>query len=141
MWLSIILNSHRLLKTQVIDEENGECSRKIFCLSVLQCENFGLTKKKSQPDTSNRLQSESIAGADPEFGQGGPQLPRPNVADAVEQSHVSKASYLRLGSRARLRSLEASEFLVLKYAFFHILESLFLSFLISTSKPKTYNYY
>ena len=33
------------------------------------------------------------------------------------------------------------EFLMLKYAFSHILEPLFLSFLISTSRPKNYNYY
>ena len=80
-------------------------------------------------------------GADPGFGQGGPQLPRLKVADVAGWSRASKASYLRPWSRARSRALEAFEFLVLKYAFSHILELLFLSFLISTSRPKTYNYY
>ena len=81
-----------------------------------------------------------MPGADPGFGQGGPQLPRQKVADVVERSCVSEGSYLRPGSRARLRALEAFEFLVLKYAFSHIVEPLCLSFLISTSRPKTYNY-
>ena len=58
-------------------------------------------------------------------GGGGPQLPRPKVADVAEQSCASEASYLRPGSRARLRALEAFEFLVLKDAFSHILEPLF----------------
>ena len=31
----------------------------------------------------------------------GGQLPRPKVADVVEQSHLSKLSYLQPGSRAR----------------------------------------
>ena len=39
---------------------------------------------------------------------------------------------------ARLRALEAFEFLMLKYAFSHILETIFLSFLTSTSRPKNY---
>ena len=74
------------------------------------------------------------------WSRGGPQLPRPKVADVAERSRASEASYLRPGSRVHLRALEAFEFLVLKYAFSHILEPLFLSFLISTSRPKTYNY-
>ena len=73
------------------------------------------------------------AGADPGFGQGGPQLLRPKVADIAEQS---KLSYLLLGSRAHLRALEAFRFLMLKYEFSLILETLFLSFLTSTSTPK-----
>ena len=40
-------------------------------------------------------------------------LPRPKVADVVERSHMSETSYLRPGSRAGLRALEAFEFLVL----------------------------
>ena len=59
------------------------------------------------------------------WSRGEPQLPRPKVADVAEWSRASEASYLRPGSRARLRALEAFEFLVLKYAFFHILEPLF----------------
>ena len=57
---------------------------------------------------------------------GGPQLPRPKVADVAERSRASEASYPRPGSRALKRALEAFEFLVLKYAFSHILEPLFL---------------
>ena len=58
---------------------------------------------------------------------GGPQLLRPKIADV--------ASNLWPGSRARLRALEAFGFLMLKYAFSHILETLFLSFLTSILTP------
>ena len=51
---------------------------------------------------------------------------RPKVADVAKQSRASEASNLRLGSRACLRALEAFGFLMLKYAFSHILETLFL---------------
>ena len=39
--------------------------------------------------------------ADPGFGQGGSQPPRPKVADVAEQSHLSKVcyKYLQPGSR------------------------------------------
>ena len=53
-----------------------------------------------------------------------PQFLRPKVADA-KWSHMSEVSYVRLGSRAHLRAHEAFGFLMLKYAFFHILETLF----------------
>ena len=43
---------------------------------------------------------------------------------------------MRPGSRARLRALEAFGFLMLKYAFSHILETLFLSFLTPILTPK-----
>ena len=76
------------------------------------------------------------SGADPGFGQGGgPQLLRLKVADLAKRSHVSEASNLRPGSRAHLRALEAFGFLMLKYAFSHILETLFLSFLTSILTP------
>ena len=78
----------------------------------------------------------SRAGADPGFGQGGPQLLRPKVADIAKRSRASEASILRPGSRARLRALEAFGFLMLKYAFSHILETLFLLFLTSILTPK-----
>ena len=68
------------------------------------------------------------SGADPGFGQGGPQLLRPKVADVAELSCTNEASYLRWGSRARLIVLEAFGFSMLKYAFSHILETLFLYF-------------
>ena len=46
-------------------------------------------------------------GADPGFGQGGPQVLRPKVAGVVKRSHASEVSNLWPGSRARLRALEA----------------------------------
>ena len=61
----------------------------------------------------------------------GPQLLRPKVADVAKCSCVSEVSNLWPGSRARLRALEVFGFLMLKYAFSHILETLFLSFLTS----------
>ena len=48
---------------------------------------------------------------------------------------MSEVSNLRLGCRAHLRALEAFGFLMLKYAFSHILETLFLSFLTSILTP------
>ena len=68
--------------------------------------------------------------------KGGPQLLRPKVADIAKRSRVSEASILQPGSRARLRALEAFGFLMLKYAFSHILETLFLLFLTSILTPK-----
>ena len=56
----------------------------------------------------------------------GGQVLRPKVANIVKRSHASEASNLQLGSRACLRALEAFGFLMLKYAFSHILETLFL---------------
>ena len=77
---------------------------------------------------------------DPGFGQvGGSQLPRPKVANIVEQSHASEASevsYLQLGYRALKQAPEAFQFLVLKYAFSHILETPFPYFLTSISTLK-----
>ena len=70
--------------------------------------------------------------------KGGPQLLSPKVADVAKWSCTSEASNLRPGSRACLRALEAFEFLMLKYAISHILETLFLSFLISILTPKVY---
>ena len=70
------------------------------------------------------------------WSRGGPQLLRPKVADVAKRSHASEASILRPGSRARLRALEAFGFLMLKYAFSHILETLFLLFLTSILTPK-----
>ena len=70
------------------------------------------------------------------WSRGGPQLLRLKVADVAKQSRASEASNMRPGSRARLRALEAFGFLMLKYAFSHILETLFLSFLTSILTPK-----
>ena len=83
-----------------------------------------------------KLHIDSAAGADPGFGQGGPQLLRPKDADIAKRSRTSEASILQLGSRARLRALEAFGFLMLKYVFSHILETLFLLFLTSILTPK-----
>ena len=74
-----------------------------------------------------------ISGAVPGFGQGGPQLLWSKVADIVKWSCVGRASHLRLGSRAFKLALEA---LMLKYAFSHVLETLFLSTL-KTDKNST----
>ena len=70
------------------------------------------------------------------WSRGGPQLLRPKVADIAKRSRASEASILRPGSRACLRALEAFGFLMLKYAFSHILETLFLLFLTSILTPK-----
>ena len=67
---------------------------------------------------------------------GGAQLLRPKVADIAKWSRVSEASILQPGSRAHLRALEAFGFLMLKYAFSHILETLFLLFLTSILTTK-----
>ena len=56
----------------------------------------------------------------------GPSLQGLKVADVSELSHMIEASYLWLGSRAHLSALEAFGSLMFKYAFFHILETLFL---------------
>ena len=68
--------------------------------------------------------------------KGEAQLLRPKVTDIAKQSRVSETSILRLGSRALLRALEAFGFLMFKYAFSHILETLFLLFLTSILTPK-----
>ena len=70
------------------------------------------------------------------WSRGGPQLQRPKVANVAKRSRASEASNMQPGSRARLRALEAFGFLMLKYAFSHILETLFLSFLTSILTPK-----
>ena len=59
-----------------------------------------------------------VSGADPGFGQKG----TPGSKAEIE------VSYLQLGSRAHLMALEALGVLMLKYAFSHILETLFLVF-------------
>ena len=66
------------------------------------------------------------AGADPGFGQGGALLLSPKVADVVKRSSVIEVSNVWLGSRAHLRALEAFGFLMLKYVFSPILDTLFL---------------
>ena len=65
----------------------------------------------------------------------GGQLLRLKVADIVKWSYASEVSNLQPGSRAHLRALEAFGVLMLKYAFSHILETLFLSFLTSILTP------
>ena len=66
-----------------------------------------------------------LSGADPGFGQGGAQLPRPKVADRAERSSANKAIYLWPGSRAHLRALEAFGFLNAQICILHILETKF----------------
>ena len=70
------------------------------------------------------------------WSRGGPQLLRPKVAGVAKRSRASEVSILRPGSRASLRALETFGFLMLKYAFSHILETLFLLFLTSILTPK-----
>ena len=65
------------------------------------------------------------SGADPGFGQVG-QLPQSKVADVAKWNHASKVSNLWSGSWALKQALEAFGLLMLKYAFSHILETLFL---------------
>ena len=72
------------------------------------------------------------------WSRGGPQLLRPKVADVAKRSRASEASILWPESRARLGALEAFGFLMLKYAFSHILETLFLLFKTSILTPKVY---
>ena len=92
---------------------------------------------RGELDRPPPLSPSPTPGADPGFGQGGgPQLLRPKVADIAKRSCASEASVLWPGSRARLRALEAFGFLMLKYAFSHILETLFLLFLTSILTPK-----
>ena len=68
--------------------------------------------------------------------KGRPQLLRPTVADVAKWSRAREASILWPGSRACLRALEAFGFLMLKYAFSHILDTLILLFLTSILTPK-----
>ena len=56
----------------------------------------------------------------------GAQVLRPKVADVAKWSRVSEASKLWWGSRALKQALKAFGFLMFKYAFSHILETLFL---------------
>ena len=65
-------------------------------------------------------------GADLGFGQGGPQLPQPKVANIAKWSCASEASYLWPGVQGLLKGPGSFWFLMLKYAFSHILETLFL---------------
>ena len=67
-------------------------------------------------------QSHRISGADPGFGQGGAPT------SETESCRCSEASNLQPGSRACLRALEAFGFLMLKYSFSHIPETLFSNF-------------
>ena len=60
----------------------------------------------------------------------GTQLLRQKVAGVAKLS-CEQNEYMRLGSRANLRFMEAFGILILKYTFSNILETLFLSFLTS----------
>ena len=71
----------------------------------------------------------AFAGVDQGFSQRGPSFGGPKVANVAKRSCTSEASYMQPGSRDHLRALEAFTFSVFKYAFSHILETLFLSFL------------
>ena len=117
-----ILSSGYKVQTywDLLDEEFKPKGNKL--LSIIE-----LWTHSKQGDKQVRIQ---------DLVKGGPQLQRPKVADIAKRSRASEASNMRQGSRARLRALEAFGFLMLKYAFSHILETLFLSFLTSILTPK-----
>ena len=97
----------------------------MFVIIFFQVKNiFDSTPKTCTYCTQVRIQ---------DLVKGGPQLLRPKVADVA---CASEASILQPGSRAHLRALEAFGFLMLKYAFSHILETLFLLFKTSILTPK-----
>ena len=77
------------------------------------------------------------AGEDPGFCQRGLQLLRTKIADVTKWSYTSGASLLWPGSRAYSRALEAFGFLMLKYTFSHIVETLFPLFLTTSLTPKS----
>ena len=60
--------------------------------------------------------------------KGGAQLLRPEITNVTKRSRASEASSYWPGSRALKQALEAFGFLMLKYAFSYILETLFVSF-------------
>ena len=62
-------------------------------------------------------------------------LPKPKIANAAKWSHVESQPYAA-AVQGCFRTLEALGVSWLRYAFFHFLETLFLSFLTFTSTPK-----
>ena len=76
------------------------------------------------------------AGADPGFGQGGaPASEAESCRHSKAESH-ERSEHSAAGVQGPLKGLEAFGFLMLKYAFSHILETLFLLFLTSILTPK-----
>ena len=65
-------------------------------------------------------------GADPGFGQGEGQASEPESCRHSEVELHEQNEQCAAGVRAHLKALEAFEFLMLKYAFSHIIETLFL---------------
>ena len=115
-------------------EPQNLCGRPLVSVCSEAWQSNSLVTSDKQPSTE-RQRSVFRCGSRI-WSRGGPQLLRPKVADVAKRSRASEASNLRPGSRARLRALEAFGFLMLKYAFSHILETLFLSFLTSILTPK-----
>ena len=68
--------------------------------------------------------------------KGGAPGPEAESCRRSEAESRERSEQLVAGVQGRLRALEAFGFLMLKYAFSHILETLFLSFLTSISTPK-----
>ena len=74
--------------------------------------------------------------ADPAFGEGGPRNFFQDFADIAKQSQASEVELgkrnepIWVGSRARLRALEALAFLTIKYAFSHFSWYFFFKFLM-----------
>ena len=66
------------------------------------------------------------------------KLVRPKIVHVAKQSHISEMSHFRPGSRAHLRTLKALDFLVLKYVFSNILQTLFSHFMTFSWTSKDY---
>ena len=97
--------------------------------------NFKLSLMDQISDVSLKIYIVNLRCGSRIWSRGGAHLLRPKVADVAKWSRVSEASILWPGSRAHLRALEAFGFLMLKYAFSHILETLFLLFKTSILTP------
>ena len=70
--------------------------------------------------------SATNAGADPGFGQGGGPGPEAESCRHSEAELCEQSEQFVAGVQGLLKALEAFGFLMLKYAFSHILETLFL---------------
>ena len=77
-----------------------------------------------------------ITGADPGFGQGGAPASEAESCRRSEAELHERSEQSAAGVQGQLKGMEAFGFLMLKYAFSHILETLFLSFLTSILTPK-----
>ena len=84
------------------------------------------------------LQTCNKSGADAGFGQGGTPVSEAENCWHREAELYKQSEPFAAGVQGPLKALEVFGFLMPKYEFFHILETLFLSFLTSTSTPKDF---